>query len=287
MLGLVVVGVILPVGALALGVPLAIACTVRPPPRLARRGAGDEAAALNGALSAQVVEAIHGAPDLLAFGADAAMLDRIETLSAAVEALDRRQAAGRRGRHPAHPAMPGGGAGCRPGCGGDGRHAHHLNPVMVAVLPLAALGTFEPIPGLAQAAARARAVSAAAQRLLDLETVPVPVHRPGRCRAPLRRGARRSPSHTPPCATRPIGPGPSTTSRSGWSRAARLAVTGSSGAGKSSLVNVLLRFWPLEEGALTVGEHPGDPALRNQRSGPPAHWSTREPSSSPGRCTPT
>jgi ABC-type multidrug transport system fused ATPase/permease subunit len=32
-----------------------------------------------------------------------------------------------------------------------------------------------------------------------------------------------------------------------------LAVTGSSGAGKSSLVNALLRFWPLEDGSLTVG----------------------------------
>ena len=38
------------------------------------------------------MDAIHGAPDLLAFGADAAMLDRIEALSARVEALDRRQA---------------------------------------------------------------------------------------------------------------------------------------------------------------------------------------------------
>ena len=62
-------------------------------PFLAWRGAaGDEAAALGGALSAQVVDAIHGAPDLLAFGADAAVLDRIETLSARVDALDRRQA---------------------------------------------------------------------------------------------------------------------------------------------------------------------------------------------------
>jgi ATP-binding cassette, subfamily C, bacterial CydC len=35
-----------------------------------------------------------------------------------------------------------------------------------------------------------------------------------------------------------------------------LAVTGSSGAGKSSLVSALLRFWPLEEGTLTVGNVP-------------------------------
>jgi ABC-type transport system involved in cytochrome bd biosynthesis fused ATPase/permease subunit len=37
---------------------------------------------------------------------------------------------------------------------------------------------------------------------------------------------------------------------------ARVAVTGSSGAGKSSLVNALLRFWPLEEGDISLGQTP-------------------------------
>jgi ABC-type transport system involved in cytochrome bd biosynthesis fused ATPase/permease subunit len=34
----------------------------------------------------------------------------------------------------------------------------------------------------------------------------------------------------------------------------RVAVTGSSGAGKSSLVAALLRYWPLEDGSLTLGD---------------------------------
>jgi thiol reductant ABC exporter CydC subunit len=253
-LGLVATGVILPVGAVALGVPLAIACTV--PPFLAWRGAaGDEAAALGGALSAQVVDAIHGAPDLLAFGADAAVLDRIETLSARVEALDRRHA-----RANALATL------CTQVCLGaalvavlavavSAVHAHHLNPVMVAVLPLAALGTFEPIPGIAQAAARVRAVSAAARRLIDLEAVPVPVtdpvdadHLPGGIpeisfsHASLRYAPDRLRAFDD--VTLAVEPG------------AHIAVTGSSGAGKSSLVSALLRFWPLEEGVLTVGNVP-------------------------------
>jgi ABC-type transport system involved in cytochrome bd biosynthesis fused ATPase/permease subunit len=253
-LGLVVTGVILPVGAVALGIPLAIACTV--PPFLAWRGAaGDEAAALGGALSAQVVDAIHGAPDLLAFGADAAVLDRIETLSARVDALDRRHARANTRATVLTQACLGAALVAVLAVGVSAVHAHHLNPVMVAVLPLAALGTFEPIPGIAQAAARARAVSAAARRLIDLEAVPVPVtdpvdadHLPGG--VPDISFLHASLRYTPdrPRAlddvTLAVEPG------------ARIAVTGSSGAGKSSLVSALLRFWPLEEGVLTVGNVP-------------------------------
>jgi ATP-binding cassette subfamily C protein CydC len=253
-LGLVVTGVILPVGAVALGLPLAIACTV--PPFLAWRGAaGDEAAALGGALSAQVVDAIHGAPDLLAFGADAAVLDRIETLSAQVDALERRQARASALATLLTQVCLGAAVVAVLAVGVSAVHAHHLNPVMVAVLPLAALGTFEPIPGIAQAAARGRTVSAAARRLIDLEAVPVPVtdpvdadHLPGGVpdisftHASLRYAADRPRALDD--VTVAVAPG------------GRLAVTGSSGAGKSSLVAALLRFWPLEEGVLSVGHIP-------------------------------
>ena len=34
----------------------------------------------------------------------------------------------------------------------------------------------------------------------------------------------------------------------------RVAVTGSSGAGKSSLVTALLRYWPLEDGTLSLAD---------------------------------
>jgi ABC-type transport system involved in cytochrome bd biosynthesis fused ATPase/permease subunit len=123
---------------------------------------------------------------------------------------------------------------------------------MVAVLPLAALATFEPVPGVAQAVIRARAVQAAARRLLALDAVPVPVLDPA---DPEALGAG-----VPAVAF----DGASLRYATGLPRAldgvslrlepgARVAVTGSSGAGKSSLVNALLRFWPLEEGTLAVG----------------------------------
>jgi ATP-binding cassette subfamily C protein CydC len=253
-LGLVVAGIILPVSAVALGLPLAIACTV--PPYLAWRGAaGDEAADLGGALSAQVVDAIHGAPDLLAFGADTAMLDRITALGARVDALDRRRARADAGATLLTQASLGAALVAVLAVAVSAAHAHHLNPVMVAVLPLVALGTFEPIPGLAQAAARARAVSAAARRLIDLEAVPIPVIDPVEVeRLPVgvpdisfSRASLRYAPDLPRAfdeVTLRVEPG------------ARIAVTGSSGAGKSSLVSALLRFWPLEEGVLTLGNVP-------------------------------
>ena len=89
-LGLILTGLILPVGALALGVPLVVACTVAPL-LTRRRGRTDEAAALSGELSAQVVDALHGAPDLLAFGAEEAMLERLDAMSDRAGALERQE----------------------------------------------------------------------------------------------------------------------------------------------------------------------------------------------------
>jgi ABC-type transport system involved in cytochrome bd biosynthesis fused ATPase/permease subunit len=128
---------------------------------------------------------------------------------------------------------------------------------MVAVLPLAALGTFEPVPGITLAASRALAVRAAARRLLALEAVPIPVSDPVVVRSlpegvPDLSFAQASLRYAPelPLAldgvSVRVAPGE------------RLAVTGSSGAGKSSLVNALLRFWPLESGTLRLGDIPSD-----------------------------
>jgi ABC-type transport system involved in cytochrome bd biosynthesis fused ATPase/permease subunit len=120
------------------------------------------------------------------------------------------------------------------------------------VLPLAALGTFETVPAVPLAVARALEVRAAARRLFALEDVPVPVRDPATPR--------------PPAGGVPevVFTGASLRYDSGLPRAldgvsmrlpagGRVAVTGSSGAGKSSLVTALLRYWPLEEGTLSLG----------------------------------
>ena len=248
--GTVAVGVILPWAALALGLPLAVALVV-PAAVSWRRSGDDEVAALSGALSAQVVDALEGTPELLAFGADGAVLGAVDDLGRRADALERQHA---------HLAT---------GCalvialclavavtgvlalGVAAVHAHHLGQVMVAVLPLAALATFEMVPGVPVAVARALGVRASADRLFGLEEVPVPVVDPAR------------PQDLAPGVPEIAFEDASLRYSSGLPRAlddvslrvpagGRVAVTGSSGAGKSSLVSALLRYWPLESGTLAL-----------------------------------
>jgi ABC-type multidrug transport system fused ATPase/permease subunit len=123
---------------------------------------------------------------------------------------------------------------------------------MLAVLPLAAIGAFESVPPVTMAALRAREVAAAGRRLLDLQALPAPVADPpdpepvpDGCPPVVFEEARLRYADDLPWAlnglTLSLAPGE------------RLAVVGSSGAGKTSLVNVLLRFWPLQAGTARLG----------------------------------
>jgi thiol reductant ABC exporter CydC subunit len=255
-IGIAAVGVILPWAALALGLPLLIALTV-PAALTWRRGGDAELAALAGSLSAQVVDALAGAPELLAFGAEARLLGEVDTLGARADTLERR-----------HARLGTGVALLMQFClaaavtgvlvvSVSAVHAHHIGRVMVAVLPLAALATFEPIPGVPLAVAHSLHVRAAAQRLFALGDVPVPVRDPAE---PADRAEWVATGDVPDV----VFTDAVLRYDSGLPRAldgvslrlpsgGRVAVTGSSGAGKSSLVTALLRYWPLEAGTLAVG----------------------------------
>ena len=174
-LGTVVVGLILPWAALALGLPLAVALVV--PAMLTWRRHGDEELAeLSGTLSAQVVDALAGASELLAFGADEGWVRAAVETGDQADMLERRHA-----RHALATSLltqvcvaaaVTGVVALAVGA----VHAHRLGPVMVAVLPLAALATFETVPGVPFAAARGLAVRAAAGRLFAIDAVQIPVH---------------------------------------------------------------------------------------------------------------
>jgi ATP-binding cassette, subfamily C, bacterial CydC len=244
------VGCILPWAALALGLPLLLALVL--PSLLLWRQGDQGAGALEGELSAQVVDLLHGAPDLLAFGADRAALDRIEEQGRLAAKAERRQAVGSAIATLAAQLCLAAAVIAVLALAVIAVHDHQLGRVMVAVLPLAVLAAFEPVPQVHQAVTRALAVDSAAGRLLALDDVPVPVV-DSDLAEPLTTGAvpalswagasLRYAPHLPLAlddVSLTLAPG------------SRLAVTGSSGAGKSSLINALLRFWPLTSGTQTL-----------------------------------
>ena len=249
-IGTVAVGLILPWAALALGLPLLIALTV-PALLTWRRDGDEEVAALAGTLSAQVVDALAGAPELVAFGADARLVRAVEELGARADALE--------GRHERLGSAVtlliqvclAAAVTTVLATGVAAVHAHHIGQVMVAVLPLAALATFETVPGVPLAVARSLEVRAAAARLFALGDVPLPVDDPA------------TPSRLTAGVPEVVFADASLRYDPGLPRAldgvslrlpagGRVAVTGSSGAGKSSLVTALLRYWPLEDGMLSL-----------------------------------
>ena len=216
-----------------------------------QHGLGAREATLRGELSGDVVELLQGAADLVAFGREEEYLERALAEDEALTRLARRRSwtAG------AVSALAVACAGIA-AVGGlavaiTAVDAHHLPGYMLAVLPLVALGAFEIVPPVAEAVSRLSHHLAAAGRVLAIADLPTPMHDPS---DPLAE-----PTQTDIVlkdAYLRYGP------ESPWAlhgltmsipAAARVALVGSSGAGKSSVVNTLLRFWALDAGEVTLG----------------------------------
>jgi thiol reductant ABC exporter CydC subunit len=251
-LAVVVVALILPLAGLILAASLVAAGVATPAVALAASPSRGRAAALRGQLSAEVVDLVQGAPELLAYGADAAVMARVEAADAELTRLARRRALAAGATSAVVVICAGAAVVGVLAAGVSAVHGHRMEAVMLAVLPLAALGAFEPVAALALATLRTGDVVAAGRRLLALGEVQVPVTDPvspeavpeGPLAVALRDARLRYGPELPwalhglDLAVEPGG---------------RTAVVGASGAGKSSVVNVLLRFWPLSAGRATLG----------------------------------
>lgn len=209
-----------------------------------------EAAALRGVL----LDALRGHTDLLAWGGVAAHNARAGRLAAQLDArrvhLERLQATG----------------GALVGLltqltllavlavGLAAVHAGGLAPPALAMLALLTLALFEVITPLTEALAQWRATLAAGERVFELADTPPVFTEPVTCPALPRacdiafENAYLRYSPQLPWAlggvdlTLPAG--------------ARVAVVGASGAGKSSLLAALLKFYPLDEGRVLFGGQP-------------------------------
>ncbi len=213
--------------------------------------AGGRQAAARGTLTAELVEAMRGAPELVAFGCQATALQRIHSADSKLVGVARRDALA---------TGIGDGLGlvvCGVTVGGvlavaaaasaDGR----LDRVLIALLALLALASFEAVAPLPAAARELSATLAAGRRILELTDRDAAVSDPARP-APVPAWpfavALENVSARYPDQPRLAVEGVDLRLRPGE----RVALVGPSGAGKTTVVNLLLRFLDPEEGRVTL-----------------------------------
>jgi ATP-binding cassette, subfamily C, bacterial CydC len=257
-LAVVIVAVMLPLAGLVLALSLLVAVVGAPMMALATGPARGREAALRGELAADVVDLLHGAPDLLAFGREGDLLEQVERADRELTRVARRRAWTDGATTALVMICLGAAVVGVLAAGVAAVRSHRLDPVLLGVLPLAAVGAFETVPVVGLAALRTGEVVAAGRRLLALSAVPVPVSDPpdperlaeDGCPGVEVRGARLRYGSDLPWVLDGLD--------LDLEPAGRLAIVGSSGAGKSSLVHALLRFWPLQEGTARLGGVPID-----------------------------
>jgi thiol reductant ABC exporter CydC subunit len=209
-------------------------------------------AAARGELSAELVELMRAGAEVVAFGGDAAAMTRVQAADSALVKLARRDA-----------LAAGMGDGVALSVAGvtvagvlalavSASAQGHLDRILIATLALLALASFEAVTPLGAAARELFATLAAGQRLLEV------IDRESVVRDPV------SPALAPvwpfeialedvraryPHQPRPALDRLSLTLEPGE----RVALVGPSGAGKTTVVNMLLRFLDPEHGCVRIG----------------------------------
>jgi len=219
--------------------------------RLARRPASARAE-LDGDLEAVLVELLQGAPDIAAFGREQAWLGRLQAVDAGLASSGRRLA-----------SLAGLGEGSGIALTGVATagvllvavplvQVGTLDGVWLATVALAAMAAFEAVQPLPVAFERLARSLASAARLRELTDAAPPVKDPSKPRSAqlgvlALEGAWLRYTPTAPWALAGVNfrlqPG------------RRVALVGPSGAGKTSVVNVLLRLRGLDRGRATLAGH--------------------------------
>jgi thiol reductant ABC exporter CydC subunit len=250
----VAVAVLAPAG-LALGAGLLVGALVVPALSgwIAGRS-GRRLAPGRGQLAAELVELSRGGPELVVFGQEGAALDRVRTGDARLVAAARRNAFATGLADGLNLVVTGVTVAAVLAFSLDASARGGLDKVLVAALALLALASFEAVTPLAATARELSATLAAGRRILELTGQPAavrdPAHPAERPEWPfalaLERVTARYPGQRCPVLERlnlRLEPGE------------RVALTGPSGAGKTTVVNLLLRFLDPEEGEVTLGAH--------------------------------
>jgi ATP-binding cassette, subfamily C, bacterial CydC len=241
------VGLVLAAGLLLGGVAVPLAA--------GRLGgaAGRRQAAARGELTAEIVDVLRAAPELVVYGAEERLLGRVRSADRELDRLARRDAFA-------------GGAGDAlsilvagltvVGVLAVSVHAHEsgsLNRLFVAMLSLLAIASFEAVGALPSAGREISKTLASGQRVLELIAREPAVRDPAMPLDPPRGSAasledvtaRYSPDGAPVLSGFDLRLEPGD----------RVALVGPSGSGKTTVTNLLLRFLDPEEGRVRLADH--------------------------------
>jgi thiol reductant ABC exporter CydC subunit len=245
----------LPAAALALAVGLTVGGVAVPAcAGLLARRAGDGQAAARGELSAELVEVLAAAPELVVNGAGAAALARVRDADRALVRLGRRDAWAGGLADGLGLAVTGATVAAVLVLAIQASAAGSLDSVLVATLALLALASFEAVQPLSAAAREASATVAAGRRVLELIDRRAAVADPDDPAAPPRWPftvaldgvrARYAPGERPALDGLDLRLEPGR----------HVALVGASGAGKTTIVNLLLRFLDPETGCVSLAGH--------------------------------
>lgn len=210
------------------------------------RGAGQTRIAGRAALNAALLDAIQGMADAAAYGYTAHQLEAIHAESRALASHETRVARWEALQMGLGVAVANGAA-----LAVLITAIPRVDGLYLATLTLATIAAFEAITPLAQAAVHLGANMSAARRLHEIITAPPAVKPPLKALPAPTEGSvtlegvtfRYAPDAPPVLRDFSLSVG----------AGERIAILGASGAGKSSLVNVLLRFWEYQGGRVTVG----------------------------------
>jgi thiol reductant ABC exporter CydC subunit len=215
------------------------------------RRAGALEAATRGRLTAELVETVGAAPELAVYGREDERLARLATADSALVRIARRAAFADGAGDALTLLVTGATVAGVLAVAVSAHAAGNLDRVLIAMLALLALASFEAVQPLSQAARDLTETLAAGQRLLELTDGPAITDPPDPRALPAEpfsvalddvrvRYAAGEPPALDGVDLR-LAPG------------RRVALVGPSGAGKTTVVNLLVRFLDPEAGRVTLG----------------------------------